>query len=60
MKSRNKGHEFDKLYSKIKSKKRFYLFGAGDYGRLFLRVMKDEINIVGFLDNNAEKQSKGY
>lgn len=39
MKSKNKGHEFDQLYCSIKEKKRFYLFGAGDYGRDYFCVL---------------------
>jgi len=56
MKWKNKGHEFDHVYKNIESKKSFYLFGAGDYGRQFLHMMKNEIGIKGFIDNSLEKQ----
>lgn len=56
MKWKNKGHEFDHVYKNIEAKKSFYLFGAGDYGRQFLHMMKNEIEIKGFIDNSLEKQ----
>lgn len=58
MKWKNKGHEYDGLYEVICEKKRFYLFGAGDYGRQFYHIMKSEISICGYIDNNPEKQGK--
>lgn len=56
MKWGNKGHEYDNTYEHMREKKRFYLFGAGDYGNQFINILKDEINIVGYIDNNKEKQ----
>ena len=58
MKWKNKGHEFDAVYQNIKQKKSFYLFGAGDYGKQFLRIMKAEIHMKGFIDNSPKKQGK--
>lgn len=58
MKWKNKGHEFDELYINICKKKNFYLFGAGDYGLQFLKALKNEISIEGFLDNNIKKQNR--
>lgn len=58
MKWENKGHEFDAFYDRISKKKGFYLFGAGDYGTQFLDIMQDEIKILGYIDNNVEKQGK--
>ncbi len=58
MKWTNKGHEYDAEYKEIKGKKAYYLFGAGDYGRQFLNIFKDEIRIRGFIDNSEEKQGK--
>ena len=55
MKWTNKGHEYDEMYKNIEKKKRYYLFGAGDYGHQFLVMFKDEINIVGFIDNSTDK-----
>lgn len=55
MKWTNKGHEYDEMYKNIEKKKRYYLFGAGDYGHQFLAMFKDEINIVGFIDNSTDK-----
>lgn len=57
MKWNNKGHEYDAVYQNILSKNRFYLFGAGDYGKQFLKIFKDEINIVGYADNDTKKQN---
>lgn len=52
----NKGHQYDEMYSHIEAKQSFYLFGAGDYGRQFINIFKDEIDIVGYIDNSDEKQ----
>ncbi len=60
MKWAKPGHEFDCVYDNIKAKKAFYLFGAGDYGKQFLNIMKNEITIQGFIDNNLLKQQDGY
>lgn len=56
MKWKNKGHEYDAVYKNISDKEGFYLFGAGDYGRQFLSIFKDEIKIKGFIDNDIKKQ----
>lgn len=56
MKWTNKGHQFDDMYSHIETKKSFYLFGAGDYGHQFYNVIKDEISIIGYIDNSDKKQ----
>lgn len=55
MKWQNKSHEYDEVYKHIASKKQFLFFGAGDYGHQFYPVMKDEINIVGYIDNDVNK-----
>lgn len=57
MKWKNKGHEYDETYKNIENKKRFYLFGAGDYGRQFLDNFSQEIRISGFIDNDINKQN---
>lgn len=57
MKWTNKGHEFDETYKNIESKKNFYLFGAGDYGRQFYHNFSDEIDILGFIDNDIKKKN---
>lgn len=54
----NKGHEYDNVYKSIIIKKRFYLFGAGDYGSQFINAVKDEVIIAGYIDNNPAKQGK--
>ena len=56
MKWKNKGHEYDEMYERISSIKGFYLFGAGDYGRQFLQIFTEEINIFGYIDNSKDKQ----
>lgn len=58
MKWKNRGHEYDEMYCNIEQKKIFYLFGAGDYGKQFYQIFKDEINIAGYIDNNSEKQGR--
>ncbi len=55
MKWLNKGHEFDDVYANILQKKSYYLFGAGDYGRQFYSVFKDEIKITSYIDNASDK-----
>ena len=56
MKWKNRGHEYDDMYQNICSKKKFYLFGAGDYGTQFLKIFKDEIQIEGYIDNKKNGQ----
>lgn len=56
MKWKNKGHEYDEMYKSIEKKKGFWLFGAGDYGHQFARIFKDEINIIGYIDNDSKKR----
>lgn len=58
MKWKNKGHEYDNMYNNIINKSGFYLFGAGDYGTQFLKIFKDKINILGYIDNSVEKQGR--
>ena len=58
MKWKNKGHEFDSVYENITHKKVFYLYGAGDYGNQFINIIRDEIEIAGYIDNDSHKQGK--
>ncbi len=51
----NKGHEYDGVYNNICNIAWSYLFGAGDYGMQFANIYKDEIDILGYIDNNPEK-----
>jgi len=60
MKWTNKGHEFDSVYENIKNKSTYYLFGAGEYGEAIYDLIKDELNIAGFIDNSKGKQNSGY
>lgn len=55
MKWRNRGHEYDDMYQKIIEKNRFYLFGAGDYGKQFMRIFKSEIQIKGYIDSDISR-----
>ena len=57
MKWNNKGHEYDTVYENIRKKERFYLFGAGDYGKQFLKIFREEIQIEGYVDNSVQKQN---
>ncbi len=56
LKWKNKGHEFDNIYETLRKKSKFYLFGGGDYGRLFFDVVNNEIEILGFIDSDKSKQ----
>lgn len=58
MKWTKKGHELDHVYRKMQEKDLFYIFGAGDYGRQLYQIMKDEIAVAGFIDNNPDKQGQ--
>jgi uncharacterized Fe-S cluster-containing radical SAM superfamily protein len=58
MRWKNKGHEYDHVYKNIANKKRFYLFGAGDYGTQFIHTVTSEIIIAGYIDNDPAKQGK--
>ena len=63
MKWTQRGHQYDEMYENITRMKSFYLFGAGDYGRQFLQIFRDEILIDGYVDNNKENReliSKDY
>lgn len=60
MKWANKGYEFDNVYDSIREKDRFYLFGAGEYGQAVFDELKNKVEIVGFIDNDKEKQQAGY
>lgn len=60
MKWINKGHEFDNVYENIKTKNIFYLFGAGEYGEAIFNLLKSEVKIAGYIDNNVQKQQDGY
>lgn len=59
MRWENKGHEYDEVYRRISAKIGFYLFGCGDYGRLFLDCFQDEVPVIGYIDNNLLKQQEG-
>ena len=60
MKWTNKGHEFDAVYEQIKNKKKFYLFGAGQYGEAIYQELQGKLELAGFIDNNPEKQGGQY
>lgn len=58
MKWTNKGHEYDEMYAQIKNKNIFYMFGAGDYGKQFKDMFENEIELAGYIDNDADKQGR--
>ncbi|MCI7611760.1 MAG: radical SAM protein [Selenomonadaceae bacterium] len=55
MKWQKPGHEYDETYRQMNIKTAFYLYGAGDYGKQFVEIFRDEINILGYIDNNPAK-----
>lgn len=57
MRWKNKGHEYDEVYLRMSKKRGFYLFGCGDYGRQFLDCFRDEVPIIGCIDNDHAKQN---
>lgn len=58
MKWTRKGHELDHVYDKIQKKDKYYIFGAGDYGSQLYQVMKDEITVLGYIDNSRDKHGQ--
>jgi organic radical activating enzyme len=60
MKWKKPGREYEHIYMKIEQKGKFYLWGAGDYGLQFLNIMKKEIEVIGFIDNDIKKQKKDF
>ncbi len=57
MKWKNKGHEFDGVYDNISKRNKYYLYGAGDYGSLFYSMVKNDLNILGFIDSNKKEKT---
>ena len=61
MKWKSKGHEFDQVYNRLKSKNKFWLFGAGMYGEaIYEELEKIGVGILGFIDNNELKWHTTY
>lgn len=58
MKWTRKGHELDHVYDKIQKKDKYYIFGAGDYGSQLYQIMKDEITVLGYIDNSPARQGQ--
>lgn len=59
MKWENPGHELDHLKDIILEEDvQFYIWGAATHGRALYNSFKDELNIIGFIDINPEKQGK--
>lgn len=61
MKWKNKGHEFDQVYDRLKSKNTFWLFGAGMYGKaIYEELEKMGVEVLGFIDNNELRWHTTY
>lgn len=61
MKWTNKGHEFDSVYETLKTKRGFYLFGVGMYGKaVYQELKKLGEQTIGFIDNDKTKQHTTY
>lgn len=64
MKWKHKGHEFDEVYARLRTKKRWQLFGAGRDGKLVLGILKtlfgDRIEVAGWWDNDPVKDGTTY
>lgn len=57
MKWKNKGHEFDNLKPLFEKETiRAYIWGAGTFGYAFFDELQENMNIIGFVDSNEEKQ----
>ena len=58
MKWKNKGQELDLLAGKIiesAASKKFYIWGAGYFGDTIYHSLKNQINILGYIDSNKNK-----
>ena len=63
VKWRNKGHEFDALAVEYKEKfqnKVVFIFGAGEMGAVYAKVLLHFGLLRGFIDNNKEKLGRFY
>lgn len=61
MKWTEKGHQFDAVWERLSGKEVFYLFGCGMYGTAMYEEMEQmNVGIVGFIDNNEQKQHTKY
>lgn len=64
MKWKNKGHEFDIMAGKLlENQEKFrhiYIFGAGLIGANLIALMQAYGILMGFIDNDVQKQRNGY
>lgn len=64
MKWKNKGHEFDVMAGKLlENQEKFrhiYIFGAGLIGANLIALMQAYGILMGFIDNDVQKQRNGY
>lgn len=64
MKWKNKGHEFDDMAGKLlENQEKFrhiYIFGAGLIGANLIALMQAYGILMGFIDNDVQKQRNGY
>lgn len=61
MKWTDKGHQFDMVYENLAGKNKFYLFGAGMYGKaMYEELEKLGVNVLGYIDNNMARQHTEY
>lgn len=64
MKWENKGHEFDimarKLLENQEKFRHIYIFGAGLIGANLVALMQTYGILMGFIDNDVQKQCNGY
>lgn len=57
MKWENKGHELEDIAEQIcsLSKKPFYIWGYGTFGKAFFESFREKLNLIGFVDSNSKK-----
>ena len=63
MKWTRKGHQFDSLGRHFEQRNRLYIYGAGEYGKIFFDMLcmsglSDMVD--GFLDRDSRKQADGF
>ena len=57
MKWEKRCHEFDSYWDEIKNLKKIYIFGAGLTGQTAYDYLHENIHILGFVDNDKDKQN---
>lgn len=58
MKWTNRGHEYDAYWNEIRDIRSVYLFGAGLTGKSVKSLLENKLGLMGFIDNDKNKQGR--